>query len=106
MTFMDRIDMIAWGLVFAAALGMMAGLARPPARSASQWLSGLCAAGMVGFVLINGAIPLALFTGVGTWLGAMLTARRSERLRFRIGALGWIVGLVVGIWWMVVTASI
>lgn len=90
----------AWMCIAAASIGMLAGMVRPPFRHAGPWLAGLYLLGAIGFLLIDGGIALAFFTGLGTWIGPYLTSRSGNRLHFRAGAAGWMSGLAVGLWWI------
>ena len=92
--------LLAWTLILTAGTGMVVGLAKPPRQYADKWLAALCLAGIVGFLLIPNGIALAFFTGLGTWLGTLITARRGDRNHFRAGAVGWLVGLGAALWWI------
>jgi hypothetical protein len=80
---------------------MLAGLWRPPARTSGRWLAILFLVGAAGFLVLTGGAALALFTGLGAWLGALLAARKGDRSHFRAGAMGWWIGLCMGMWWLV-----
>jgi len=100
-------NLLAWGLVAATAVGMMAGAVRPPERNAGLWLACLCFIGAVGFVWLDGdGMTLAFFSVIGTWLGAQLTGNKGGRLHFRGGALGWGTGVCFALWWLWEPASL
>ncbi|MDQ2730720.1 MAG: hypothetical protein M3Y56_03595, partial [Armatimonadota bacterium] len=92
--------LVGWICACVSAIGMLVGAVRPPYRFAGQWLAGLYIAGAVGFLLIEDGIAMAFFTGLGTWIGTLLTGRKGNRSHFRAGALGWWGGAAVGIWWL------